>query len=50
MVDSWMAWTVLFVLVVGGFVRLIQKASDEWDSRNYDEYHFTGYEDPKWRK
>ena len=50
MADSWMAWTVLFALVVGGFYKLITKASDEWQTKDYDEYHFTGYEDPKWRR
>ena len=27
--DSWIAWTVLFVLVMGGFYRLIIKAIEE---------------------
>ena len=50
MAESWVSWVILVVVVMGGFYRLIQRACDEWDSRNYDEYHFTGYEDPKWRK
>lgn len=47
--DSWVAWTILFVLVMGGFYRLIVKASEEWQTKDYDEYHFNGYENPYWR-
>ena len=50
MMESWMAWTVLFVLVVGGFYKLVQKALEERNYNNYDESHFTGYEDPRWRR
>lgn len=50
MEESWIAWTVLFILVVAGIGKFIQRASDEWNERNYDESHFTGYEDPRWRK
>lgn len=49
MADNVMAWVVLFFLVALGFCRLINKAIDEWDYRNYDEYHFNGHESDYWR-
>lgn len=47
MAESWMAWTILFVLVVGGFYKLICKAIDERNTRDYDE-PFNGYENERW--
>ena len=50
MAESWMAWTVVTVLAILFAAKFVEKAADEWSSRNYDEYHFNGYEDPYWRK
>lgn len=49
MTDSWMAWTVLFVLVMGGFFKLITRANDEFQSKDDFSEPFNGREDPRWR-
>lgn len=48
--DSWVTWTIILLLVIIATAKFVEKASDDWSSRNYDEYHFNGYEDPYWRK
>ena len=47
--DSWIAWTVLFVLVMGGFFKLITRANDEFQSKDDFSEPFNGREDPRWR-
>lgn len=49
MAESWMAWTVLFVLVMGGFFKLVERANDEFESKNDFSEPFNGREDPRWR-
>ena len=49
MAESWMAWTVLFILVMGGSVRLIERANDEFESKKDFSEPFNGREDPRWR-